>query len=78
MIESGGDGISRGDLFEGIMAGKNILEFLPIGKGALERSPEVETWLRSWGGDDIEFLSAEGWFERGHEMTRGEALGMEK
>jgi hypothetical protein len=66
MIKQGTDGLSRGDLFTGVMAGKAFLEFVPISKGALEQSPELEEWIReafprkeSWN-----VLSKEGWFEK--------------
>jgi hypothetical protein len=51
------------------MAGKEFLEFVPISKGALERSPELEEWIRetfprrrSWN-----VLNKEGWFQEGYE-----------
>ena len=38
MKESGIDGLSRGDLLEGMMAGKDPLSFLPLDEGAGQRS----------------------------------------
>jgi hypothetical protein len=41
MIEQGTDGLSRGDLFTGVMAGEDFLDYIPLDKGA-EVSPELE------------------------------------
>ena len=38
MKELGGDGLSRGDLMEGMMARKDTLSFIPLSKGASKRS----------------------------------------
>ncbi len=70
MIEQGSDGLSRGNFTEGSMKGKDILEFVPINRSAIDRSPAVKEWLKTWIKDDLEFLDPEGWFERGHDMTR--------
>ena len=52
MKESGIDGLSRGDLLEGMMAGKDPLSFLPLDKGAGQRSQgRVQEWIRSWWTD---------------------------
>ena len=68
MIEEGGDGGSRGDLTQGVMAGKPILEYIPLHLSAFERDSNLEAWVRSWW--DIErgpltTLRPEGWFEEG-------------
>jgi hypothetical protein len=38
MIAQGSDGLSRGDFFNGVLAGKDFLSFIPLDKGALELS----------------------------------------
>ena len=49
MKASGVDGLSRGDLTEGMMAGKDPLSYIPFHKGADERSGgKVSVWVRSW------------------------------
>jgi hypothetical protein len=49
MKASGVDGLSRGDLTEGMMAGHDPLSFIPFNQGADERSGgKVSTWVRSW------------------------------
>jgi hypothetical protein len=67
MIRQGTDGLSRGDLCTGVMAGKDFLDYVPIDKGALDQSPELEEWIREtfprkkgWN-----VLTKEGWFEEG-------------
>jgi hypothetical protein len=41
MIAQGTDGCSRGVRLEGVMAGKDVLSFVDLGKSALERSPAL-------------------------------------
>jgi hypothetical protein len=69
MIKQGTNGLSRGDLFNGILAGKNYLDYIPLDKGALEQSPELEGWLKRTfprkNGWNV--LDKEGWFEKGFE-----------
>ena len=48
----GVDGLSRGDLLEGMMAGEDPLTFVPLTKGADKRSKgKVGKWVRSWWKD---------------------------
>jgi hypothetical protein len=49
-----------------------MLSFIPFHLSALQRSPSVEVWLKSWMGEDAEVLSPEGWFERGHDLLGGQ------
>ena len=45
-------GLSRGDLMERIMAGKDPLSFIPLTGGADQRSKgAVRQWIDSWWGD---------------------------
>ena len=76
MIAQGTDGLSRGDLGEGIMNGGSMLSYIPLHLNALERSPELKQWIVSWllpndRGEEITFLNYEGWFERGHDIIGG-------
>jgi hypothetical protein len=49
MKVSGVDGLSRGDLMEGMMTGRNPLSFVPFNRGVDERSGgQVSTWVCSW------------------------------
>jgi hypothetical protein len=68
---AGIDGLSRGDMLEGMMAGRNPLSYLPLSLNANERSAgKVEEWVRSWWGPSpLLTLDAEGWFTHGQEVT---------
>jgi hypothetical protein len=46
---SGVDGLSRGDLTEGMIAGRDPLSFIPFNRGVDNRSSGwVSTWVHSW------------------------------
>ena len=69
MIVQGTDGGSRGDLNQGVMAGENMLGFVPLHLSAMDRSGSVERWIRGlWDKDlgELELLTPEGWFSTGH------------
>ena len=72
MIEQGTDGLSRGDLLEGVLNGKRMLSFIPLHLSALDREPTLKEWISSWAGsgreEHIEYLSVEDWFVRGHDI----------
>lgn len=78
MIEQGSDGLSRGNMEEGVMTGQKMLSFIPIHQSALERCASLLPWIRSWTSDatsalalestdELEILSARDWYERGHD-----------
>lgn len=71
MIAQGTDGVSRGNLSEGVMAGRPMFEFLPFHLSATDRSPALLDWVKSWLGSDLELLTPEGWYERGHDFDGG-------
>jgi hypothetical protein len=71
MIKEGTDGESRGQLREGVTAGEAILSFIPTNEDPLERATKLKAWIQSWAGNSAEFLSPEGWFERGHDHRGG-------
>lgn len=45
MISQGTDGLSRGDLTSGVMAGDEFLSHIPLNRGAFERSACLKEWL---------------------------------
>ena len=69
MKRSGVDGLSRGDLLEGIMAGADPLSFVPFHLGADQRANGlVSAWVMSWWGNSaLEVLNEDGWFRKAHE-----------
>ena len=72
MIAQGSDGLSRGNLYEGVMRGTDMKEFIPIHKSAFERSPGLAAWIDSWTRGEGSFLNPTDWFWRGHEIVEGE------
>ena len=70
MIEQGTDGVSRGNMMEGVLAGRKMLSFIPIHLTALERNGRVLEWIRTWSGNDkLEPLKPLDW------MIRGQGIG---
>ena len=63
MISQGTDGLSRGDLREGVMRGAGMLSFVPLHLSAVERSESLKSWVTSWmspslsKNESIEFLN---------------------
>lgn len=54
------------------MKGDSFISHIPIGKSALDIHPNLRDWISSWFGSapyPVEFLDANGWFERGHDLT---------
>jgi hypothetical protein len=41
-----------------------MLSFIPLHLSALERSPPLLEWIKSWAGPSVEALAPEDWFER--------------
>ena len=68
MIAQGTDGVSRGYLGEGIMAGQPMESFIPIHLSAIDRSPEVKDWIESWIPSKVISLSPQDWFDVGHDI----------
>jgi hypothetical protein len=68
MKDWGVDGLSRGDLLDGMMKGKDPLSFIPLNKGANERSDgAVKEWILGWWNgvwpDALTELTPQMWFE---------------
>ncbi len=67
MIQQGTDGLSRGDLTEGVMAGGDMLSFLPLSQGAMEIQPNLLEWIQRWtGSPKMKVLTEMEWFYHGH------------
>jgi len=72
MVAQGADGLSRGDLTEGIMQGASIESFIPLHLSALDRLPALLSWVQSWCPmPSITLLAPNDWFERGHGILGG-------
>jgi hypothetical protein len=48
MQAQGTDGLSRGDLFSGVMRGQPLMSQVPLHLSAIDRSPGVYEWCRFW------------------------------
>ena len=72
MIAQGSDGLSRGNMAEGVMRGDSMKDFVPINETALERHPKLHEWLKELTGHESKFLDAKGWFTEGQEEVEGE------
>jgi hypothetical protein len=69
MIDNGVDGLSRGCLTEGVMAGTPYLNFFPLNETAFERSPRLlDDFKQMLPFDDIALLEPADWFEKGHDI----------
>jgi hypothetical protein len=68
MIAEGGDGVSRGLLNEGVMAGGNMLSFIPLNVSALERSKTLLPWIQTWIKEGVKCLAPKDWFQLGHDI----------
>jgi hypothetical protein len=73
MKAAGIDGLSRGDLLEGMMKrGADPMRFVPLSQGTQERAGQgVENWIRSWWsmddgkpwfGSELKLLTPRDWF----------------
>ncbi len=67
MIEQGSDGLSQGNLTEGVMGGKSMSSFVPLHLNAIKRYPDVKPcWVEKWmnipGEDRATFLEPKDWF----------------
>jgi hypothetical protein len=68
MITQGTDGVSRGFLALGVMAGDAMSSFIPIHLTAFDRSPDFLEWIKRWAGDQVSVLEPIDWFEGGHDI----------
>jgi hypothetical protein len=66
MITVGVDGVSRGDLNAGVMAGANMLLIVPLDLSTVEPSEELLSWLLSWTGENTVVLGEPDWTRPRH------------
>jgi hypothetical protein len=72
MIAQGTDGLSRGMMCEGVMAGKDMLEYIDIARCSIERHPGIAEFIRKITGvSTLKPLSVEEWFVEGHGIVGG-------
>jgi hypothetical protein len=68
MIAEGGNGVSRGILNEGVMAGESMLSFIPLNLSAKERCETLVPWIQGWIKGEVECLEPFDWFQLGHDI----------
>ena len=66
MIESGIDGLSRGELHVSSL-GRALKTLLPLDQSPLERSPNLRDWLTDWLGPDYNIADPSDWFHAAHQ-----------
>jgi hypothetical protein len=63
MIGQGSDGLSRGELSSGVMAGEEFLHFLPMNETAFEREPTLQSRMKGWlGSKEWKVATTADWF----------------
>jgi hypothetical protein len=73
MRSQGTDGLSRGDVGEGVMSGQAMLAYIPLHLSAIDRQPSIKAWVRSWTGQpSLTPLAPEDWYGRGHGVVGGQ------
>jgi hypothetical protein len=75
MIEQGTDGLSRGALLEGVMAGRDMLSFVDLALTAIQRHRPLLEFVKSWwdhGADQLCVLGTDQWFREGHGVEGGQ------
>eukprot|EP00957_Ditylum_brightwellii_P192935 14690469-Ditylum_brightwellii.AAC.1 len=71
-MAQGIDGLSKGQLAEGVMRGLTMQEFLPIHLHAFEQSEKLLTWIRAWTRNPhLTPILPEDWFGKGQEISGG-------
>lgn len=63
--------LSRGILTEGVLAGKDMLDYIDIAKSAPERHPDILDFVQSLLDDSMIHLTPQDWFFKGHVITGG-------
>ena len=72
MIAQGTDGLSRGMMCEGVLAGRDMLEYIDIAKSSCARHPPLLEFVRAWTGvADLTPLKEEEWYVEGHGIVGG-------
>ena len=70
MIAQGTDGVSRGYLGHGVVAGETMSVFIPVHLGAGQREDPgaLMRWIKGWTGAGAILLDEMGWFQQGHDI----------
>ena len=74
MKRQGTDGLSRGDMSKGILMGEHFMNFIPLNRDAFVENNALKVWLKEWTEEDLEFLTPEDWFVRGHDILNQDLI----
>jgi hypothetical protein len=66
MIAQGMDGVSRGDLCNGVMSGVSMLNFVPLNEGRDSRAPNLVVWFGEACGENWKTLAPKEWYHEVH------------
>jgi len=66
MIAQGTDGVSRGDLSNGVMSGNSMLDFVPLNEGVDSRAPRLVAWVAEACGEAWKVLEPKEWHHEVH------------
>jgi len=58
MIAQGSNGLSRGDQNAGVMAGRDMLSFVPLNLSAFDQSSNLKDWVLSWASTQTDSAPA--------------------
>lgn len=71
MIAQGTDGLSRGEMLEGVIDGDPMLKHIPLHLLAVQRSPKLISCIKLWLGEEASLLKNEEWYDKGHGIDGG-------
>jgi hypothetical protein len=73
MVAQGTDGLSRGDLSDGVLQGHPFLDFVPLHESAMTRSSGILPWCLSWLPPSTSLLPLrpKDWYGKGHGILGG-------
>ena len=73
MVSQDTDGLSRGDMLEGVLQGREMLSYIPLHRSALEQEPTLRDWFDTLVNQTkypkAEFLNPSDWFLRGLDIV---------
>ena len=69
MMSQGTDGISRGDMDQGVASGQQMLQHCPWGRSAVDVSDTLLATLSKWCDRELKVLQPEDWYECGHDIV---------
>ena len=71
MIAQGTDGLSRGNLLEGVMQTCNMMSWIPLHLSATQTQSNLFDWIKTWvkSFNPPQLLSPYDWFIRGHDIV---------